>query len=793
MLSKRILAALLAFALCLPLLLAGCRKKEETEIVRGSRYDGTAFVMPEGRRGSIQLYAVPPLWDEDGEVLTVFCTEFGTKQVQDENKWEPTILSSLISTTADGIVREEPLPFASNQSVYCGWLDEDSFTYLFSLVQYDTTGQSDGTYRLGRYDRTTGESVESGDVRSFFDPERGSANLLVVDADGDIWIAGWQEILVFSHDFIYKKTIPAGNGSISTIGITEDGEIRAASWILERNKTFLSVSAADKKNGTLIELFRCPLTGFGNPCFGPGMEIYYMTNAGIFGIEVQEDGSAASIPLMDYPASDVSRETASFGGVIDRDRFLFTERQQNEEGYWQDAPALYTRADDANLSDRIVVTLAYTAADSTLTSKIVAFNRSQNEVRIEVEDYSRYGNASEPDAADRRLATDIVTGVFRPDIVVSTPESDTVRQLFAKNLCADLSPYLSSDDLVNQDNLIGAVKHVFGDKHGGIRALSTEVTLVTVAAPASLLGQYAEDGFWTASGFADFVESLPEGVDFAQIPCREYLALFLTTFGALGEFIDADAAVCSFDGPAFRRILTLLASLPSLEEAMKDPALTDPDAAAERFWSGRIALRDLTIDSPAKVLGIPALFGTDDCTLIGLPTPEKRAGAGIQAEMRDAIVLTSFSEHPDEAWRAIRSLFEGQPRMLVSVSGGINDPLPTLYSQIDWIVDTTIDSGAEFRFYADGSSERKRGDPENPTDPGTLEKPGIVSFFREEDRTKLHEILDMAGTPLDAAVNEEITAIVAEELSALYAGAASVDSCAKRIQSRVSIWLAEHK
>ncbi|MBQ3707334.1 MAG: hypothetical protein II889_05415 [Clostridia bacterium] len=793
MLSKRILAALLAFALCLPLLLAGCRKKEETEIARGSRYEGTAFVMPEGRRGSIQLYAVPPLWDEDGAALTVFCTEFDMKQVQDENKWEPTILSSLISTTADGIVREEPLPFASNQSVYCGWLDEDSFTYLFSLVEYDTTGKSDGTYRLGRYDRATGESVESGNVRGFFDPEHGSADLLVVDADGDIWIAGRQEILVFSPDFVYKKTIPAGNGSISTIGITEDGEIRAASWIFERNKTFLSVSAADKKNGTLSERFRCPLTDFGNPCFGPGMEIYYMTNAGVFGIEVQEDGSAASVPLMDYPASDVSRETAVFGGVIDRDRFLFTESQQDEEAVWHTIPVLYTRTDDADLSDRVIVTLAYTAADATLTAKIVSFNKSQKEVRIEVEDYSRYNTSSDPDAGDRRLATDLVTGVFRPDIVVSTTESETVRQLFAKKLCTDLSPHLAADDLVNDENLIGAVKHVFGDGHGGIRALSTGVSLITVAAQTSLLGKYAQNGFWNASGFADFVRSLPPNVAFAQIPCREYLDLFLTSYGALGEFIDADSGTCSFDGEAFRRVLELLSDLPPLDEAMKDPALSDPDAAAERFWSVKIALRDITIDSPAKVIGIPALFGTDDCTLIGLPTAQKRAGAGIQAEMRDAIVLTSFSEHPNEAWWAIRSFFEGQPRMTVSMNGQIYDPIPTLYSQIDRMIDAYIDGGMEFRFYADGSSERKRGDPEDPTDPGTLEKPGIVSFFREEDRARLHEILDIAGTPLDAAVDEEITAIVAEELSALYAGAASVDSCAKRIQSRVSIWLAEHK
>ena len=192
------------------------------------------------------------------------------------------------------------------------------------------------------------------------------------------------------------------------------------------------------------------------------------------------------------------------------------------------------------------------------------------------------------------------------------------------------------------------------------------------------------------------------------------------------------------------------------------------------------------------MIGLSALFGTDDYVLIGLPASEPRDGAGIYAEMNDAVILTSFCEAPDAGWEMIRSLFEGEVRMTVSTSGAIHDPLPVLRSQTDRMIDSYNAGGMEFCFYFDGSSEMRRGDPENPAASASLDRPGIVSFFTEEKRQELYAILDRAGTPLFSRTDAQIAQIVSEELSALYAGACSPEDCAKKIQSRVGIWLAEH-
>ena len=79
------------------------------------------------------------------------------------------------------------------------------------------------------------------------------------------------------------------------------------------------------------------------------------------------------------------------------------------------------------------------------------------------------------------------------------------------------------------------------------------------------------------------------------------------------------------------------------------------------------------------------------------------------------------------------------------------------------------------------------------TTPAPLEKPGVIDYFDPEDAEVLKSLFDSAGTPAALSLPDEVAAIIAEELSAYDAGAASADECAKVIQSRVSLWLAEHR
>ena len=71
------------------------------------------------------------------------------------------------------------------------------------------------------------------------------------------------------------------------------------------------------------------------------------------------------------------------------------------------------------------------------------------------------------------------------------------------------------------------------------------------------------------------------------------------------------------------------------------------------------------------------------------------------------------------------------------------------------------------------------------------EEPAEV--IEEGNLEAVKDILDRAGAPILSGIGEDVSAIISEELSAMSAGASSPEDCAKKIQSRVSIWLSEHR
>jgi len=74
-----------------------------------------------------------------------------------------------------------------------------------------------------------------------------------------------------------------------------------------------------------------------------------------------------------------------------------------------------------------------------------------------------------------------------------------------------------------------------------------------------------------------------------------------------------------------------------------------------------------------------------------------------------------------------------------------------------------------------------------------MEYPGILSTFTREDRDKYVKIFNEAGCTAKEAGIDEVYDILYEEMSAFLGGVGSAEDCAAKIQSRVSIWLAENR
>jgi len=172
---------------------------------------------------------------------------------------------------------------------------------------------------------------------------------------------------------------------------------------------------------------------------------------------------------------------------------------------------------------------------------------------------------------------------------------------------------------------------------------------------------------------------------------------------------------------------------------------------------------------------------------IGYPTADGTNGA--QVDMTP-YVITSFCEYPDEAWDFIESILAPEEEFDGRVLG--RHGIPVLKEQFMQVCEAEYES--LFEIYFDGGMSWGPYDPEHDDLEAEMREPGIRKFFTEEDAQAMLKWLDEEiGAPAAGAVDAEITAIVNEEVTSYLGGAKSAADCARVIQSRVSIWLAEHE
>ena len=780
---RKITAGVLA-ALTIATCAAGCAKKETTDDeaehteVLTNIFKGEFYSLPE--EYSIDSRIVP-LYDAEAGTLLCYASKYESWENEDGD-YESAMLNKLFTVSPEGVQSEVEFTLPENNYVAGGIFADGDFIFLTQIYEDNSDSLA---WAINRCDMKTGETSDGVPISGMF--SNGMSDWLyieaiAVDGDGDIYISADQEIVVLNVDFEKQFSVQSQNW-INRMAVGADGVMYITGWMGEG----FGISPIDKTTRSVGSAKTLP-SNANDIWFGEGYDLYYAADSGVYGMNWDEQGKAGEGELvMSYLNSNVSRDSVELLGVIDAETILFSERT-NDEDYTR-APALYKHAPDLDLSTVKVIEVAYGEWVSyQIPTKIVAFNKAHDDIRVVVKDYSIYSSPEDYGAGGTKLATDISTGLYKPDIVIGTSGEEYVAAVLRKQLYTDLTPYIEKDDTVNRSNLFGSVLSAFDD-HGKMWGISDSFYANTLISTPELLGKYADQDSWTLDEVLDFAENLPDGVELMDVLHQESLSYRFLGQNGYAAFIDAEEATCSFDSPEFIHYLNFLRSLPKNYdeyEVKSDIAKVDWDERYQFYHDGKIALKDKYFSEINDFLNMELDFGTKDYKLIGYPTT---GTSGTMVSVSNAYVITSFCSDPDAAWEVVKSFFESDVEMY---------NLPALKSSFDQLAETYYDY--EFKFYYDGSAEWGTTDEEGEGSAmvvgeggSSLDRPGIVTYFTPEDAARIKDFLDQPVTPLNAAVPEEVNAIINEEISALTAGSASPEDCAKRIQSRVGIYLAEHK
>lgn len=367
------------------------------------------------------------------------------------------------------------------------------------------------------------------------------------------------------------------------------------------------------------------------------------------------------------------------------------------------------------------------------TDAVTAFNSAHDDMRLEVKDYMEYGNIS---SAIEQFNYDVLAGDI-PDIIDLTAFSyDT---LAGKGLLLDLYPYLDADPELSRNDFLPNV----------LTASETDGALLSVIPCYFVSGTaVAERGVFDkeAITLADLKQALSEhpGMTAFGATVRTELLTELVTADA-EQYIDIDTGRCSFDSAAFLELLEFVDQQPELDiEALDMGYEGEPGLLRMCSLEGFVSEYDYDMGGNRSYVGLPGVNGTKPhiCPVMEL---------GISSE----------TKAPEACWGFLREL--------------LTYDIQTLMTNEYWGLPLRTDCLNNFEVYTQALA---LSDGIISKESISEAKAVILSSDRAERRfSMLNEVLE----------------IVREEAEAYFGGEKTAETAASSIQSRVSLYIAEHQ
>jgi len=746
--------------------------------------------------------AIPDEYYLNNSTLPLYDAETGTMKLLAQHSYESDEMTEdgykkwisenkLLTIAADGSITEEKTLDFGEDDVYVnnGLLSEDKLYFTHSIYDHETGSE---TVSLCIYDLGSGTLSRSEPLNDMFSPtDRGwfYINGMALDGEGNIYLNADREILVIDDSFKKQFTLSVQT-YIERMVTSADGKVYISSY-MDGGQQFMPIDTAKKDFGDPIDI--PDELKASEYFFGGGHDIYFLDRdrTALYGYDIPETETVETAQaelIMDFANSDLYANNIEIVNIISDDKIILYERDPvNYDNHLM----VYDRSPDIDLSQIKVLEIAYVRADYDLQFDIISFNKANDGVRIIARDYSSYNSDEDPSGGQRRLLNDMLNGLYKPDMITSTNLSDPViSQVYSNSLYTDLYGFIDKSTKVKRDDLLGCIMRTFGTSDGKLWGIGANITVQTLIGPKSVLGD--REG-WTLREFIDFAESLPEDVLLMENLTQGTAPHRLMGANGYGMFIDTENNTCNFESEDFIAYLNFLKTLPETYEDIDQSFVLDYDQMYKLYHNGKIALRDASYYGINDFLSEEVKFNTKDIVRIGYPTKDGKGGS-LPIETAPYII-TSFCEYPTEAWSFIESIIA--PELNENMYHGGHNGYPVLKSHLDYIFEEYY----TYKFSIDINGTGMSWGPYDPdresefvASTGGSGREQIDKFFTKDDAANLLDWLDNdIGCPITANVDLKITEIVQEEISEYLGGVRSAEECAKMIQSRVNIWLAEHE
>lgn len=676
---------------------------------------------------------------------------------------ERTISETRIDGTdnSDAIDRDaEYVPFTGEPVVY--YFGARTL-YLYSFYSY-AQGETIYSLILDHGDGTEGRCENLKTTVA----QNGVMYLLAdlnVDDAGNLYIAtGGNELYVLRPDLTLAFRLEVqSNDKFLNAGY--DGRMYLWYWDMPAyNHHLAPIDLTGEKLGPAIQL---PTANARGAFFGDGYDVYYYTKYGIYGYHF---GAENGELVMNFQNSNA---TAGIDRIycIERDAFLL-EYAAEYRGY-VDNFVYYRKGADIDLSQVTVVDIASADYPDEFLTKITRFNRAHKDIRAVMNDYSRYDTAAQYNAGTTRLGYDMVSGLYKPDILVGRFGDTAYKAAFDNGMLADLNPIIDADAAFDRADLFDCVERTY-TADGRFFAFPDALHITTLITSRDTIGDKTA---WTLEDALDMAENLPQDVSMFDFFAREYTQLYFLNRTYSG-FIDRERNECRFDEPLFLRYLTYTKSLLPAQQLASDGI----PFGYNQFRSGKTRFERFSYTDFFDWFEEQGYFGKEKLVRIGYPTVNGKCGGTTLAENTYLYSILEKSEKKDAAWLFLREAVDGQ--------SGEDTNMPVYRTDFAALVDSCKDTYVSVLYDGGGGrglyNERLVRDFDRSK--------GELILETDVDWDEIQAWIDSIGLPItEYASDARVWDIVYEEMETYLNGSRTAELTGDFIESRVSIYLEETK
>lgn len=616
-----------------------------------------------------------------------------------------------------------------------------------------------------------------------------------VDAAGNLYVTDYNYIYVLDAEgkLLFKIDDSQYSGSLCRLQPDQVGILwynyatDTAESTDENGQFFIPVDLETKTWGEKIKM---PANVWNVYPGDDAYDFYYKNNDNIYGYTFASD---TKDKLVDWMACDVDTSNMYDSGMLSDGRVVGMTQDWSSDTTAYQLIVLH-RIDASEVKEKTVLTLACMGLDWSLRSKIVEYNKSNDQYRIQVVDYSEYATDDDYNAGITKLTTEIISGSV-PDLFLTS--SLPIDKYAAKGVVADLYTFMDGGSGLSRDYFVPQVLKAI-EKEGKLYELPTKFSVETAYALSSIVDQYDT---WNVAAVQDAMTQLQEGATVFSTGWTKSSVLNNCLTRNLAAFVDWTTGKCTFDSEAFQQLLAFCNSFP--DDSSSDDGITySSEAATVDTMDDPVWESDATrILSGKQLMATTSFYSFEDyiyniypvkdkVTFVGYPSESGEPGNSFYIQCPMAI--SSVTKYPDAAWDFVSTMIrqtneDAESMYAFPISQEAFDKKMTSVMTEQYQLD---ENGEQVDWDEDGEPDKMSIGSYEVVENGESTWQEVYALT-QEDIDQILSVINSATGIVD--YDDEILSIVSDEVAAYFAGDKDVQTTANMIQSRVNLYVQEQR